>query len=87
MKKQDVGKSLRAPDSTLHAGKCQRFVGRTSAIVFLFVFIATYVYGISTFGIVLGILIGWLPSGALAWLSARMVVDLGTPVIRQLMET
>ena len=87
MKKQDASESLRAPDSTPHSVKCQRLVGRTSAIVFLFVFIGAYVYGISTFGIVLGISIGWLPCGVLAWLSARVVADLGTPVIRQLIET
>lgn len=87
MKKKHVGESLHAPDSTLHADKCQRLAGRTSAIVFLFVFIAAYAYGISTVGIVLGISLGWLPCGVLAWLSARVVADLGTPIIRQLIET
>jgi hypothetical protein len=87
MKKQIVNDSLRAPDTTLHADKCQRLAGRASAIVLLFVFIAAYVYGISAFGLLLGISIGWLPCGLLAWLSARAVASLSAPVIRQLITT
>jgi hypothetical protein len=43
--------------------------GRTGIVVGLLVFIATYLYGLLQFGWVLGLALGWLPCGLLAWLA------------------
>jgi hypothetical protein len=44
--------------------------GRIGILLGLFVFAATYLYGIHQFGLMLGIAIGWLPCGLLGWAAA-----------------
>lgn len=50
--------------------KCRQMAGRFAAVVFLLTFFGLYVYGIATYGFFLGIGLGWLPSGLVAWFLA-----------------
>jgi hypothetical protein len=58
--------------------------GRLAAVAAVLAFISCYVYGIAKFGVVLGIAIGWLPSGIIAWLAALVVAPLTTALLRDL---
>lgn len=45
-------------------------VRRLGVCVILSVFVSCYLYGITTYGLVLGIVLGWLPSAFITWLAA-----------------
>lgn len=62
--------------------KCRVIAGRTGVIAAVLLFIVSYVYGILEFGALPTIVLGWLPCGAGAWLTAIVVASLGAPVIR-----
>ena len=76
------------PDSTafLHE-KCRVMAGRTGVVAGVLLFIVGYVYGILEFGALPTIVLGWLPCGAAAWLTAIVVASLGAPVIRHVIST
>ncbi len=43
---------------------------RLGVCVVLSVFVSCYLYGITTYGLVWGIALGWLPSAFITWLAA-----------------
>ncbi len=43
---------------------------RFGVCVILSIFVSCYLYGITTYGLVLGIALGWLPSAFITWLAA-----------------
>lgn len=58
--------------------------GRTGVVVGLFVFVATYLYGLLHFGWLAGIAFGWLPCGLMAWLSALAAEAVTTSILRSI---
>jgi hypothetical protein len=55
--------------------KNRLLAGRIGVIAAVLVFVGTYVFGISTYGVVLGVALGWLPCGGIAWLAAIAVAS------------
>ena len=53
--------------------KCRLLAGRAGVIAAVVVFVVLYAYGLLAYGLVLGIGLGWLPCGILAWLAGRGV--------------
>ena len=47
--------------------------GRLGVCTILIVFISCYLYGITTYGVVLGVGLGWLPSAFMTWLAASVI--------------
>lgn len=47
--------------------------GRLGVLAIVLVFVACYLYGIATYGVVLGVGLGWLPSAVIAWLAALVI--------------
>jgi hypothetical protein len=57
--------------------------GRIGILLGLFVFAATYLYGIHHFGWMLGIAIGWLPCGLLGWAAALAGDAVATSILHR----
>jgi hypothetical protein len=55
--------------------KNRLIAGRIGVIAAVLVFVGTYVFGISKYGVVLGVALGWLPCGVAAWLAAIAVAS------------
>ncbi|MGN6390329.1 MAG: hypothetical protein ACTHL1_12535 [Burkholderiaceae bacterium] len=55
------------------AEQCRLYGGRLAVIASIATFVSCYAYGLYHYGIFLGILLGWLPCGAAAWLTAVLV--------------
>jgi hypothetical protein len=58
--------------------------GRTGVVAAVIVFVAAYIYGLLTFGPLLGIAFGWLPCGIVAWLTLMVVTPLTAHVAPRL---
>jgi hypothetical protein len=58
-----------------------RRLGATAAVL---AFISCYIYGIVKFGFLLGVGVGWLPSGIIAWLSVFAITAFSTILLRNL---
>lgn len=56
-----------------HTAVSSLFAGRLAVIGAIFVFMASYAYGIYQYGWWLGLAAGWLPSVAFTWLSAQLI--------------
>ena len=84
MKKHNVVGRRLSHNAALLNEQCKRIAGRAGVIAALVAFIAAYLYGISTFGIIPGIALGWLPCGIIAWLTAIVVATLSAPLIHQI---
>lgn len=65
--------------------KCRILAGRAGVIAGVLVFIATYIYGIAAYGVLLGIALGWLASGAIAWLTAILVSSAGIQLAKRML--
>ena len=74
---------LRPRDTDLE-GWCQLIGGRVGAAAAVLAFIACYIYGIAKYGILLGIGLGWLPAGFIAWMAARLVAPIATVLLQQI---
>jgi hypothetical protein len=61
---------------------CRVMGGRLGAVAAVLAFIVCYLDGIAKYGLLLGIGIGWLPSGIIAWLTTHAVAALGTGLLR-----
>jgi hypothetical protein len=62
-------------------GWCRNTGGRAAAVAAVFAFVACYVYGVLKYGLLLGIGLGWLPAGTVAWLTALAVAPLATALL------
>jgi|GEM_PF-2899496 len=62
--------------------KCRQMVGRLAAIVFLLTFFGLYVLGIIQYGLLLGIGLGWLPAGLVAWFLAFFIAPIADSSFR-----
>jgi hypothetical protein len=60
--------------------------GRVGACAAVVVFICCYIYGIVTYGFMLGIGVGWLFSAVLAWLTAFVVASALPGILRWMIE-
>jgi hypothetical protein len=63
-------------------GWCSLMGGRLGAGAAVIGFITCYVYGIAKYGLLLGIGLGWLPAGLVAWVAALIVAPLGTMLLQ-----
>jgi hypothetical protein len=61
--------------------KCNLLGRRIGAAAAVIAFIACYAYGIVKFGLLAGIVFGWLPASFLAWLAIKAVAPLSTWLI------
>lgn len=81
------GSSSDRPPGTLSResdpeGWCRITGGRIGAVAAVLAFISCYVYGVAKYGLLLGIGLGWLPAGTVAWLAALLVAPLATALLR-----
>lgn len=60
-----------------------RMPGRIAVIVALLVFASLYGLGIMYYGPIIGIGLGWIPSAAIAWMTANLIVILARPTSRR----
>jgi hypothetical protein len=79
MEKQQKKRNMNAPlppsgAASVHE-KNRLLAGRLGVIAAVLVFVGTYTFGISKYGVVLGIALGWLPCGVAAWLAAITVAS------------
>jgi hypothetical protein len=63
------------------------FGGRIVAIFALLLFASCYIYGIVTYGLFIGIAIGWLPSAIAAWAVAYLAAFMGAFVFESVTST
>lgn len=64
--------------------KCRQMAGRFAVTVFLLTFFGLYIYGIVKYGVFLGIALGWLPAGLIAWLAALFTASIAENFLRQI---
>jgi len=63
------------------------FGGRIVAICALLLFSTCYIYGIATYGLFIGITVGWLPSAIMARLVAYVIAFTGAFVFESVTST
>lgn len=51
-------------------------VERFATVLAVVVFISSYIYGLFNFGVLLTVLLGWLPAGIIAWCCAHALCDI-----------
>jgi hypothetical protein len=61
---------------------CRLIGGRLGAVAAVLAFIACYIFGITKYGPLLGIGLGWLPAATVAWLTAHLVAMPATVLFR-----